>query len=97
MPVRMKTMTPVTLCSLVRMSTQSGVTWETLGDQSQPPQLICWTRSLLCPMLWTHKIPLLGFALQPKAQMTWLGKAGSTRPAPGCCEGARCGQYEAGP
>lgn len=30
MPVRMKTMTPVTLCSLVEMSTQSGVTWKTL-------------------------------------------------------------------
>lgn len=30
MPVRMKTMTPVTLCSLAETNTQSGVTWNTL-------------------------------------------------------------------
>lgn len=42
MPVRTKTMTPVTLCSLAEMSTQSGVTWKTLSDQSQPVQLFYW-------------------------------------------------------
>lgn len=42
MPVRMKTRIPVTLCSLVEMSTQSGVTWKTLSDQSQPVLLFYW-------------------------------------------------------
>lgn len=36
-PVRMKTMMPVTLCSLAEKSTFSGVTSETFSDHSQPP------------------------------------------------------------
>lgn len=43
MPVRMKTMMPVTLCSLAEMSAQSGVTWKTLSGHSQPLQLCYWT------------------------------------------------------
>lgn len=43
MPVRMKTMMPVTLCSLAEMSTQSGVTWKTLSGHSQLLQLFYWT------------------------------------------------------
>lgn len=43
MPVRMKTMMPVTLCSLAEMSAQSGVTWKTLSGHSQPLQLFHWT------------------------------------------------------
>lgn len=53
MPVRMKTMMPVTLCSLAEMSAQSGVTWKTLSGHFPAPSALLLHLSLLCPTLWT--------------------------------------------